>query len=176
MQPPAKIAGLRAAPLPSAAPISLQSASALAGPNTNLHLDQLRWNMGDFTIEGLDARSGWFTTYILRGEGVEHHLVQSESSFWTSQDIALQVKAPLRLRAGVESAPVPQWRRRSERHWPARAGNLLLFVCQFELSSSTAYLFKDRENPGLLALHVVRNDEQGSEEHHAQEERRAKKA
>jgi hypothetical protein len=175
MQPPVKIAGLRATPQPSAAPISLESASA-AGLDTNLHLEQLRWNMGDFTIEGLDARSGWFTTYLLRGEDVEHHLVQSESSFWTSQDIVLQVKAPSRIRADVERAPVPQWKRRSERHWPARAGNLLLFVCQFELSSSTAYLFKDKENPDLLALHVVRSDEQGSEEHYAQEERRARKA
>ena len=131
----------------------------------------LRWNLADFEISDpeLAALTGWFQTIVLEMEATQWHLVQGNSTFWTTLPEAC-IDAILSSRVRCQSNR-PKWKRRPDHYWPHIAGAPLPFLGQGSTEVDHIYLFGDIPS-STLAAHVDHRDAQDVEDHYDEEARR----
>lgn len=172
IQPPTTIGGavtLKAKPGVSPTLAASSHFTTAAGDEALLRM--LRWKFSDFSVMGIpeseDTRNWTLRTFefVLGEEAL--HLVQHDSSFWSSAPMAATAGRPPRHAPG---AARPQWQRRSQRYWPCVNGRAVPFIAQTFLDGSDVYVFRTEQAEVLL--HAVERHEQDVEDHYGEEERR----
>ena len=170
IQPPTLIGRCNALPKASAVPKVLDALNITTADGHSVKVSLLRWEMTDFSIESTEPSNGWFLTIAMQVNEKTHHLHQYRSIFFTNINTCdLRPVSPSSVKA--KGHPKPEWKRKSDRWWPAMHEQPLPFLGQFVASGYVCYLFS-RDINDLVAAYVDVLEVQDIEDHYDEEVRR----
>lgn len=170
IQPPTLIGRCSALPKASAAPKELDALQLTTADGRRVKVSLLRWETADFSIESTEPSNGWFLTIAMQFNEITHHLHQYRSIFFTNINTC-DLRPVSSSSVKAKGHPKPDWKRKSDRWWPAMHGQPLPFLGQFVACGHVCYLFSSDIN-NLVAAYVDVLDVQDVEDHYDEEVRR----